>query len=578
VPEGMVGRALDFVKVREGFSGIAENLLGNIMIVQDLQSAFALKGAAKHCIMATLDGEIVEPSGAVVSGEAKGIFQRKREIRELEEMIEAKKSVIEKSSNEILRIQNSIQEKKEAIKEVEASIFDMEKEMSLSKLVVENYMEDKERANRKLAYLAIEIEEIARETGALRVHVDNGEAQMQLTDGKKTKSEQEILHIQEEIALKKTELEQCRSDVTDSKLLTASTSERIEALKNEIDTAHKMLEDLKNRKQVLIDERESLHFRKKERESEISGLEEKLKKMVSEADSFRSDLSRQKDAIDNENEDLLSVEQELRTFRQNISDISSGIAESDVVRAEQKFRMENLSENIRQNYGLDIGAVVLEEVTQEEEDRLLFLKKKIEEIGPVNLGTLDEYEELRDRYEFMNKQQEDLHKSIAELQEAISKINSTTRKRLREAFEALKIKFAEVFTTLFDGGRAELVLTDEHNILETGIEIIAQPPGKKLQNINLLSGGEKALAALALQFASFLIKPTPMCILDEADAPLDDTNTERFAQMLIELSKETQFLVVTHNKTTMNIAQNLYGITMEEAGVSKVISMQLAEV
>ncbi|UCE79800.1 MAG: chromosome segregation protein SMC, partial [Nitrospiraceae bacterium] len=283
-------------------------------------------------------------------------------------------------------------------------------------------------------------------------------------------------------------------------------------------------------------------------------------------------------AIDAENEDLLSVEQELRTFRQNISDITSSIAGSDVVRAEQKMRIENLAETIRQNYGLDIGAMVLEEITQEEEDHLLFLKRKIEEIGPVNLGTLDEYEELRDRYEFMIKQQEDLHKSIAELEEAISKINSTTRKRLREAFEALKVKFGEVFMTLFGGGRAELVLTDEHNILETGIEIVAQPPGKKLQNINLLSGGEKALTALALQFASFLIKPTPMCILDEADAPLDETNTERFTKMLIELSKETQFLVVTHNKTTMNIAQHLYGITMEEAGVSKVISMQLAEV
>jgi chromosome segregation protein len=178
----------------------------------------------------------------------------------------------------------------------------------------------------------------------------------------------------------------------------------------------------------------------------------------------------------------------------------------------------------------------------------------------------------------MKKQHEDLTRSIAELEEAITKINSTTRKKLRDAYEMLNAKFGEVFTTLFGGGRAELVLTDEHNILESGIEIVAQPPGKKLQNIHLLSGGEKALTALSIQFASFLIKPTPLCILDEADAPLDESNTERYSKMLDDLSSHTQFIVVTHNRTTMSVAQHLYGITMEEAGVSKVISMQLAEV
>jgi chromosome segregation protein len=153
----------------------------------------------------------------------------------------------------------------------------------------------------------------------------------------------------------------------------------------------------------------------------------------------------------------------------------------------------------------------------------------------------------------------------------------TTRKKLKEAFEALKTKFAEVFITLFAGGRAELVMTDENNILETGIDIIAQPPGKRLQNINLLSGGEKTLTALSLLFASFLIKPTPLCILDEADSALDEVNTEKFANMVKDFSQDTQFIVVTHNRNTMGVADYIYGITIEEAGVSKVISMQLVE-
>jgi chromosome segregation protein len=239
--------------------------------------------------------------------------------------------------------------------------------------------------------------------------------------------------------------------------------------------------------------------------------------------------------------------------------------------------METLREHISQNYGLAIDHVDVEPLTQEDEDKLLDLRVKIQEIGAVNLGTIEEYEELKTRYEFLKNQQEDLHKSIAELEEAITKINVTTRKKLKEAFEALKTKFAEVFLSLFSGGRAELIMTDENNILETGIDIIVQPPGKRLQNINLLSGGEKTLTALSLLFASFLLKPTPLCILDEADSALDEVNTDKFAHIVRDFSRDTQFIVVTHNRNTMSVADYMYGITMEEAGVSKVISMQLVE-
>jgi chromosome segregation protein len=241
------------------------------------------------------------------------------------------------------------------------------------------------------------------------------------------------------------------------------------------------------------------------------------------------------------------------------------------------MKLDNLSEHIRQNYGSDIDTMEVEPLTPEDEERLAVLRERIQELGPVNLGTLEEYDELRTRYDFLSEQQGDLIKSIAELEEAITKINATTQRKLREAFEVLKTKFSEVFTMLFGGGRVDLVLTDEDNILESGLEIISQPPGKKLQNINLLSGGEKALTALSLLFAGFLIKPTPLCILDEADATLDESNTERFAHMLRGLSRDIQFIIITHNKTTMGVADYLYGITMEEAGVSKVISMQMVE-
>jgi chromosome segregation protein len=217
-------------------------------------------------------------------------------------------------------------------------------------------------------------------------------------------------------------------------------------------------------------------------------------------------------------------------------------------------------------------------VQEGDEEKVPELKQKIESLGPVSLGSIEEHEELRERFEFLTGQREDLTRSIAELEEAISRINTTTRKKLRDAYEALRTRFTEVFLSLFGGGQAELVLTDERNILETGIDIIAQPPGKKLQNINLLSGGEKTLTALALLFASFLIKPAPLCVLDEADAALDETNTVKFAEMLRDLSRNIQFIVVTHNRVTMESGDYLYGITMEEPGISKSISLEMAEV
>ncbi len=578
VPEGVIGRAIDFVKFREGYVQVAENLLGNVLIVKDLRTAFEFKAVAGSYTFATLAGEVVEQSGAVVIGGEKGIFRRKREIRELEEQIAEKKAFTEQTSDDMLTMQSIILEKEEEIRGVDSSIHTFEKEISLARLTIEKYMEDKERVSRKLSYLSIELEEISREKATVTTAIMNTEEQVKSIEARKAEVETEMLNLQEGISQKKSELEGYRSEVTDLRLMATSNRERLEAIRNEMESSTRLLEENKQRKAGLQAEIEAILARISQRRAGISEQDEKLRKLVAEADLVHQDISQRKEEIEKENEDLFVVEQELKGLRQQLSHMTARLSELDVLKTEHKMRLENLAENVRNNYGTEIGDLELAEVTQEEEERLADLRSKIQEMGPVNLGSLEEYEELKTRYDFMVNQQEDLNKSIAELEEAISKINNTTKKKLREAFDALKVKFSEVFVTLFGGGRAELVLTDETNILETGIEIVAQPPGKKLQNLHLLSGGEKALTALSLQFASFLIKPTPLCILDEADAPLDESNTERYSKMLEELSKETQFIVVTHNRTTMAVAQHLYGVTMEEAGVTKVISMQLAEV
>jgi chromosome segregation protein len=235
------------------------------------------------------------------------------------------------------------------------------------------------------------------------------------------------------------------------------------------------------------------------------------------------------------------------------------------------------------------GAPMTEEAPQElaadialDDDRPLTpeeiitdLKRKLERLGPVNMMAIEQFDELETRHTFLTTQRKDLIDSIAATNEAIERIDETSKVRFRDAFEAINRNFQETFSTLFGGGHAGITLIDEHDPLESGIDIVASPPGKRLQSVQLLSGGEKALTAIALMFAIFKYKPSPFCLLDEIDAPLDDANIGRFVEMLKGMLHHTQFILITHNRKTMEIADRLYGVTMEEPGVSKLISVRL---
>jgi chromosome segregation protein len=577
LPEEVIGRASDFVKTSEAFAGVAKALLEHIFIIRHLTDALNLIEAGKRLFYVTLDGEVIEPSGAVIGGEVRGIFKKKREIRELERLIEQKQDIAGQRESDLLSVQESIEKVESELKDIESRVIEKEKEISILRVTVDNYREERARIERKFTYLLTEVEQLSSERESIQKLVAEKEAEVQVTEAKKKDMERDSASLLEEISEKKSGIESYRSDVTDLKLSIASLKEKAESAIKEKEALLKKIEEIEKKKGYLVEETSSVNSRISQRETEIAEYEEKIKSVITAADTLRKEISARREVVEAENQELLAAEQGLKHLRREIDSLSQKVAELDISRTEHKMKLDNLSEHIRQNYGSDLDTVEVEPLTPEDEERLTVLREKIQELGPVNLGTLEEYEELRTRYDFLSKQQEDLIKSITELEEAITKINATTRRKLREAFEVLKTKFAEVFTMLFGGGKVDLVLTDEDNILESGLEIIVQPPGKRLQNINLLSGGEKALTALSLLFAGFLIKPTPLCILDEADATLDESNTERFANMLRELSKDIQFIIITHNRTTMSVADYLYGITMEEAGASKVISMQLVE-
>ena len=576
-PEDVMGKALDFVRTKEEFLNIAQNILANVFIVKDIRTGLRLISSGHRSLYVTREGEVIEPSGAVIAGEIKGVFKRKREIREIESAREETRTKIHQLQTSLTAGQQGIESKEVELKNIETAITDKEKEISIMKLTSENYREEKERRSRKLAYLSLEIEQIAREKASVEKLLNEKEEEIRLVESKKAGTERSGSSLQEEISRKRLNLDEYRSEVTDIRLAITSFRERLEAVSKEKENISRELDENKQKMAFLAEEVSSTKIRIQHREEETAEIELQIKGLVAEADRYKKDVSERKEVIDAENEELLTADHELKEIRKEVESLSTRIAELEIQKAEHNVKMETLREQIYQNYGLAIDTLETEPLTAEDEERLVDLRSKINELGQVNIGTIEEYEELRSRYEFLKNQQEDLDKSIAELEEAIAKINVTTRKKLREAFEALRTKFAEVFESLFSGGRAELVMTDENNILETGIDIIAQPPGKRLQNINLLSGGEKTLTALSLLFASFLIKPTPLCILDEADSALDEVNTDKFSNMVKDFSKGTQFIVVTHNRNTMGVADYIYGITMEEAGVSKVISMQLVE-
>jgi chromosome segregation protein len=519
----------------------------------------------------------VEPSGAVTVGEGKGVLRRKREIRELDALIEQKNAKVEHTSEIISTVEASLRDRQASLKDIESTVVHVEKETSLLRLTAENQNEEKERISRKLAYLNVEGEEILKERESLKIAVLEKGTEVDRMTARKTEAEQHISTMQEEIAKNKERYEVGRASITDLRLSLNSCKERRESLRKEMETSLETLSELSKTQDSLAGEKAEIGSRINQCRQEIERNNDKLTGLILKADHLKSVIAENRESIRTESEELIRSEQQSRGHRSTLDSLTAAISEADVAMAEHRLKIENLSGSISQNYGIEIGSFETEPVVPEDEERLSEIRTKIQELGPVNLGTLEEYEELKTRYEFLTKQQDDLNKSIAELEEAITKINSTTRRKLREAFEQLNTKFSEVFTLLFGGGKAGLVMTDENNILDSGIDIIVQPPGKKLQNLSLLSGGEKALTALALLFASFLIKPSPLCILDEVDAALDESNIGRFAKMLRELSEKIQFIVVTHSRATMEAADYIYGITMEEPGVSKVISMQFVE-
>jgi chromosome segregation protein len=309
----------------------------------------------------------------------------------------------------------------------------------------------------------------------------------------------------------------------------------------------------------------------------IGGHDERQMALAARVEELARYLTALREGVQGLEQQMRQVRGEVETARQQLSKIEIDLVQrrsdlrhlSETCEAELKQPLEEVAKQAKEDLS--------EEELAEAEVRYHDVKDRIEKLGPVNILALEEYEEASRRQEFLETQQADLLNSIRDTQQAIHEIDSASKKQFKEAFEIINENFKKTFTTLFGGGVGEMRLTDEENLGESGIDIVASPPGKKLQNVALLSGGEKSLTAVALLMAIFKHKPSPFCVLDEVDAALDEPNILRFRRLVEDMSDQTQFVIITHSKTTMAAAQTLYGVTMQEPGVSKLVSVRMAD-
>jgi len=441
---------------------------------------------------------------------------------------------------------------------------------------------------------------------------------------------EKLQSLQEEINVINAEIEGEKASMKDLKEEESELNRRLSLLDEEnvkiehaVRLAQKLIDERSREREKLFHEisdvKIALSALKKEEEHLIENLERERsgylridedvrekRERIAESGSRIKELAEEAGELKTQNERLLSVkeskmlenaekkgqkdrlaglisvsEKDLREKEERLEAVRDRARDIDIRTKEIEYKKEALLQKIRDNYKVDLAGIKMEIENTFDwagvDEKIIELKNRLEKMGEVSLGAVEEHKQLEERFSFLSRQRDDLMKSRDDIMAAIRKINATTRKMFMETFEAIRREFNTYFKMLFNGGKAELVLEDENDVLECGIDIVVRPPGKKLQNIMLLSGGEKAMTAIALIFAIFKVNPSPFCILDEIDAPLDESNVVRFTRVLQEFLKLSQFIIVTHNRMTIQLADVLYGITMEEKGVSKVVSVKFSE-
>jgi chromosome segregation protein len=581
--EGEPVSLLRFVNVKEGFAPIAEFLIGDVGVVEHLEGALHwIKKEGGFGTLVTLEGEVVERSGVVSGGsldQGLSLLERRRKIKDLELRVKEAEEECRKAYEEEGRLQKVIHEKGVQLEGRRKEIQEKEIELLHQERDLEGLKKELSQFHQRMEVIQFEQKQLEEENQDLEKEKREVSAQMEREEAKKKDGEEKVQLLKRKVEEVGEGTENLGGTITEKKVFLASVEERKRGLEGQIqnlsETQRSLREQISKKvKGVRECRMEGVSLRKK-----IQQYERELRESLEKYRINEGALSTQREKVETLSNEWKEVEASSKYLRRELEDVRQKIHEEEILASEVQLKLSHLQESIKERYGTtlstSIGASPAEFPKEEMSKRLAELKSALEGFGEVNLMAIEEYQELKQRHDFLSEQQADLHQALDSLRKAILRINRTTTRRFLETFHLVNEKFKEVFMRLFKGGQASLILLDEQDPATTGIDIIAQPPGKKLQNIDLLSGGEKALVATALLFGLFMIKPTPFCLLDEVDAPLDDANINRFIELVKEFSITSQFVIITHNKNTMEASNTLYGITMETPGVSKVVSVRL---
>ena len=581
---GVIGIASDLIKFDKKYEQIIISLLGRTVIVDNMDTAIkvAKQNGYTFRIM-TLEGDMINPSGAITGGSVAkktvNILGREKEIEKLGKEIQEIKQKIEKIKKEKEDFENSIEDTIELATNLEKELQEIDITYATEKQKVVAIDENIEKLEKRLQKLKDEQKQLENQKQEATTKKEEIEKEIE----ELTKQSEELTKLITEFAeLNKDDqkyIDDLNFDITNLKISVssfdeseASIDEIKERINLDIQNTVKSIENKKEQIEQIQHDNFNLEESIKETKQKIEDIKEEVKNSGSKIEELKNERLEK-------NKKLSIQEEEISNKFKVIEDLKAQIVKIDVKKTKLEEDIQAIINKMWEEYELTPNNVQEEYKKPENvattQRKVNNLRTEIKELGSINIDSIEEYKNMKERYDFMCEQRVDLENTMSKLRKMIQEMTTTMKEQFKEQFELINKKFAEVFKELFGGGNASLKLEDEENILECGIEITVQPPGKKLQNMMLLSGGEKAFTAIALLFAILKINPAPFCVLDEIEAALDDVNVYRFAEYLKKFSKDTQFLVITHRKGTMEAADTVYGVTMEESGISKLLSMKL---
>jgi len=620
-PEKSLGWAIDRVKALEPLASLVAQLLHNVAIFEHLDDALIAKREHAEIAAATLGGELISIEGVVFGGSretsADSMLERKARI-----------STLDRECSEI-RKQRDVLLKK--CNDGRAALEKASSELEEARRAYETAKREKSDCDNRILFLTRELQEGEQKQNQVRSEHTTLARQIQAADEQIAKLEDELAGEQTTLEANQGEQEVLQATQDDFAKRENEAIEQLTELRLTVATERQRYEHLIAQRQPMSARDTELAEAIATRQTEIANFEKRVASQIEESRTAesaiekqtgqRADVERALAALTEQRRErsiaLNEAESNLRTIRNLLNDLRDSRSKEQVRQAELQLRIDNLTERVSRRYQINLREFTPDQAAVEKTlraqlkrridrsagdvtnggeaevdlpsrsenavdfadadlDKLVGdLRTQLDHMGPVNLDAVHEYDELEERYKFLEAQNTDLTNSRRELLNVIAQINSTTRKLFSETFAQVRINFREMFEELFGGGRADLALLDENDPLNCGIEISAKPPGKQLQSVSLLSGGERSMVAVALLFAIYMVRPSPFCILDEVDAAMDEGNINRFIRVLDRFIEQSQFIIITHNKRTIAKADVLYGVTMEERGVSKLVGMKL---